>query len=323
MEVKSGFALPQDFAWKVENDCAEFMKTKGILQGVKLPHFPWVSSLSDHLPRTAVLQGKRATIRIMTWNTNNPAYGKWLKRRADTDTGEDLSQRIEWILGPDSNDPNTRLLEIASVIYQRVEEGYVVCLQEVGEYLHTKIQELANNSNNKDLTYVVSNFEKEDNNEFNENLTIFDIKFYELLEHTDVNAPDLGIPDNKLVVLKLRPKQDNKEILTFNLVNVHVSWKKNKAYAALLTELFVDPKKNTLGIVCGDFNCSSRYPDRKNGVDHLMDCYNDTDFRIAMNPEHDRREYTHINTIQNAKTTFDQLDCFDYIMLINRLDNLF
>lgn len=323
------FLYMKSFTFSVESSCNKFMDNKKIVQGDALPHMPWPSVLSDHLLRYGTFEGTASnpTVRIGTWNTLNPAYQNWLKPRYQEGTNVDLSQRLWWMFDPKVNDTKTRIREIASIVCDKVQNGYVMCLQEVGMELYEEIRNIYNNINpniKENLMMFTSREETEDDGSKNLNLVLFDNRFYVLINEWRIDVPELKSPEDTLQVLLLEVKPGTVvgKSEPFCVVNVHVSWKKNKQYSDQFKKLFGKGKQfEQLTFICGDFNCSARNPDRKNGVDHFDDFYADGSFGVldcsggANGPL-----YSHVNTFENAKSTYDQVDCFDYILVKNFVD---
>ena len=193
------FLYMKSFTFSVESSCNKFMDNKKIVQGDALPHMPWPSVLSDHLLRYGTFEGTASnpTVRIGTWNTLNPAYQNWLKPRYQEGTNVDLSQRLWWMFDPKVNDTKTRIREIASIVCDKVQNGYVMCLQEVGMELYEEIRNIYNNINpniKENLMMFTSREETEDDGSKNLNLVLFDNRFYVLINEWRIDVPDSNRP---------------------------------------------------------------------------------------------------------------------------------
>jgi hypothetical protein len=312
---------------RVNVSCQNYMKERLITPADDLKDMPWSNITSDHAKRVSSYDvgDGGAPIRIGTWNTLNPAYQNWLKPRMFKDEpGVDLSQRLWHIFDPAKNDVYTRIGMIAAEVCQLVEQGFVMCLQEVGQSLIDAIKAkatgfggLANN-----IGMMRSRLEDEARDQINCNLVVFDLRVYEEEGRHLIEIPNVDHPEDKLAIIALRRRMDNPtepgvKPVIFLVVNAHISWKKNKQYSDLFKNTFgKDKHYPQLTFIAGDFNCSSR-TDIQVSVERFADFYVDDDIKVLDCGMGHGEYFSHVNTFENAGSTYNQIDCFDYILVVN------
>jgi len=292
-----------------EHDCGVFMAEKGITPETNLDKFPWEYESSDHRPVQYI--NNITEIKLFSLNLLNPKNAKYLAK----EEGFDGSQRItESACAVGVNDEG-RLRALARLVVRKVSEGFIVCLQEVGAEFDALLKE-ALSSYIKSAFYThVSEFDRKyDSNVYNCNMILFDLFTYELINIAGFLQINKWLP---MLFLRHRVKGTN----CFGVMNVHMKFKTNNLYLDLFKHI---AKSQKPFFICGDFNCSSRFPKRDQPNDHLMDYYADPMFKFAI-PQGEYTTnskgfvcpvFTHVNKFTNAKSTYDQLDCFDYIMQV-------
>jgi len=308
----SKLVTAEEFCKLTEEGCAKFNTLYKITKETNLDEFPWDYELSDHLP--VYFDDGKSGFKIMSFNVNNPKFSRHLSRSTHHGEQEDISQRIsESNLAKKALDDG-RLHALAVFILHRVMQGFVVCLQEVGNGLHTKLREIVNQSYGSYAFHIRDSEFKCNSGErmYDCNSVLFDMFRYTLVEVSAMVLTEANLINNHLDVLTLKSTENEKMLI--KLANVHVKFRYNhkyaRAFAAAASDLTVPL------FVCGDFNCSSRYPKRPHDpADHLMDHYSDPNFAFARHAPH-VLQYSHVGRFDNAKSTYNQLDCIDYIMVV-------
>lgn len=287
---------------------------KDIITEPDLPEIPWNSTLSDHLP-VFMIDGN---MKIMSWNILNERYIGHLKPayKADNPT-VDISQRISHCAFTAEEYTETRERLIVDYVVNKIDDGFVVCLQEVSPqfvsalsqyYMHRNAGMAEDDDNVVKLRTHVSDTAK---SEQDMNATFWDAKCYNLQDCAKISAPDCGIWEKELKYIIIETAADKNP---FAVVNVHVGYHCNKQYAELLLAHFTATPVMPV-FVCGDFNCSARapVPDCSEAVERIADVYSHPVYMFAVPPA---PYYTHVNKYQNTRSTALQLDKFDYIMVM-------
>lgn len=286
---------------RVEEAAVLFNSQGGIKETTDLEKFPWISDASDHLPQTMVLEGK---VKLMSWNILNRKYLKWMLPRIED--GVDISQRLHHIFADEDDKERIRNNSIVDILVYHLQQGFIVCLQEASPSVLSDV--------NKSIGTMDLEVVKIENGEGNFNAVLFDQSLFNM--DTIMKLTAIGCrEDDGLPIIRFT---NNSTKFAFWVLNVHVDFGKNQKYAdALLSDANTDKEKTPM-IICGDFNASSRWPKRDNDVDHISVCYADPAFKFVMNESiYFADTLSHVNTFQNAKKTYDQMDRFDHIITMN------
>jgi hypothetical protein len=280
-------------------------------------------ALSDHLPRFFIDEkmGK-----FVTFNCLNPRWLKYLFRTPDNE-----GQRL-W----DNNFANPtkqkeRMTSIVHLVVEWIKADYVVCLQEVCPDLKSAISdalEAADISFEGVMTCV--NMCKDDSGETewnNCNLTIFKEENYRtgyqetLSDGRDVDDKEVRAP---LTVIQMRRNMGDKEEYSFDLMNVHLSYK----YIPVVIDIIKNFQTNVPMIICGDFNMSSRFirDGKKQDPIRQMSQFQEgckMPFLLPLPYSDVNNKFAAMSHSNCAKNTgMDatlQPDCFDHFLVANQL----
>lgn len=279
-------------------------KLAPIVTEADLKEIPWPpKALSDHRSVELTLE-KYGT--FVTLNTLNP---KWLNYIVDDDGS---GQRLKhcWFANPDNKEERLNLIT-SYVIRWVFEENAIVCLQEVGPELWSKLFAIFPLA----ITIRTTKLGQKDN----WNVTIWDPSNYTASPTQSTPLDPEQILEGAYFILFENHLSKNQ----FYVLNVHIPFKKNNAIKQLLekqSDLLIP--KNLLILVCGDFNASSRYPPLE-CMDHIT-IYDGDRFRFVINrayeaasPDDSRWLVTHSNLFKNAGSSDKQLDAFDHLALMN------
>jgi hypothetical protein len=252
---------------------------------------PWPSNAtSDHaLIKANIGHG----IVIVSWNLLNSVYMKWQEKV--TDNGPRLYDHPM----VQKENRESRLVKQFKILQQELENGSVLCLQEVSE----SMLELLTQTNCEMRSYWTNSSKKS-----NFNVICHKITGYGFLDapRMEVNDPDNHLEGSTNVII-LRTQFYNISIL-----NVHVDF----GYNTLLRDAvlrYVNYTNSPL-LVVGDFNASSRLPVMAS-IENITTIYNDSRFLFYMDKEH--MDYTHLTTFKNAGGSLERMrERIDYFMLV-------
>lgn len=291
---------------------------RDVITEPNLAEFPWESTLSDHMPVFMITAEKK----IMSWNLLNPRFLKHLQPSMcmDSKSPVDFSQRLSHsVLALESHGQLRESMQV-DYISNKIDDGYIVCLQEVSPHVLAQIKTYFMDRN-------ASMAEDDDNvvgfgfhvNEVSAsgqdmNVTMWDSKRYEVDMLSVMDARDCGLDGGQLSYVTLTNKEAEKD--RFAVVNVHIKYHCNKQYACMLLKTFLDLPTMPV-YVCGDFNCSARsaIPNCSDAVERIAEAYADPAFEFAVPSA---PYFSHVNKFQNTLSTARMLDKFDYIMIMNK-----
>ena len=310
----SSFALGNatELCRSVEKLCVAVVATNGVGKDEEVTK--WNDAYaSDHICQECEIG---SIVKLVSWNVLAPKALKWMKKRLD-ESGVDVSQRLSTYSFSNPANTESRMDIQARLIYERIMAGYLVCLQECSKMLLDAILNKFSQPPMEGMNmlpvasivypqYVRSDALLESKKE-SFNLVIWNGNDYMIGDTTYLFSRDAGIEGSNLPCYTFT---NNKTYKTFTIVNVHVRFGHNAAYAAMFKE-----QMPTYGvqIICGDFNCSSRYPIRDNRTEHILQYYASRDFKFVF----PTLGYSHVNTFENTRNSQDMYDKFDYIILKN------
>lgn len=306
--------------------------------------FPWIDSLSDHLPlflhhtetdpittnnnnnqqQQNEMESDYEGFKFITWNVNNKKYGKWLQKTEKND-----EQRLWWIKEIVSTVESDQLLRekiIVEKVIDLIKKHDVIALQEVSSSLnelltnHTSLIGLIQSRISHSSTRKIDNC----------NLIVYNVNKVKLIEQNILFPAEYNFNSDKTNSEK--PKivftatyvglfENRQTRQRFYFASVHMNYNSPFDYARKIHEL----ERKYPMFIAGDFNKGIRYPITPPGkhmevysrdcfrFPSLSHCYS---FSANSKSIYNFLPYSHVCKFGNVGSEDKMLDRYDHIIYV-------